>query len=35
MRCVGELVRALLYALWGISGAADPPPRVLIERGDA
>ena len=25
-------LRAFLFALWGISEAVDPPPRVLIER---
>jgi len=25
-------LRALLFALWGLTETADPPPRVLIER---
>ena len=27
-----KYLRALLFAVWGISETVDPPPRVLIER---
>lgn len=30
-RLVGYL-RALLFVLWGLGEAVEPPPRVLIER---
>lgn len=29
---LANYLRVLLFALWGIPLAADPPPRVLVER---